>query len=150
MKKFFDPFRKKWLFLTPEEKVRQSVVQAMLALGYPKSQIALEVGLESLAHLQGKNNVAVRRIDIISFAKNIHPKYPLYPLLLVECKVDKTNHAASFKQLLGYQAVIKPFFFALADEESMQTFWYDQKNLKSVDGLLAYSQILHLLKALCI
>ncbi len=69
----FDPIRKKWLVLLPEELVRQLVVQYLTVdRGYPASRIAIEKGVII--------NERQKRLDILIYDKEGKP------FLLVECK----------------------------------------------------------------
>ncbi len=115
--KIFDPIRKIWVAATPEEKVRQGVVQYMLEhLGYPKELLSIEKDLKTLPHLGAlEKNFPPRRIDIICFAKDICPGYALYPLLMIECKQKKLD-VNSIEQILGYNYYIKAFFIAVAND----------------------------------
>ena len=97
-----------------EEVIREELIDKMInLLGYPKSFIVTEKKISILPHLKNeKKSNLKRRADIICFANNIHHKYELYPLLLIECKREKlTNKAA--EQLLGYNHFIKAPFLAL-------------------------------------
>lgn len=86
----FDPVRKKWLVLTPEEHVRQYYLQYLIdVLKYPAALISVEKKIK----VAGMD----RRFDIIVYGANHSP------WMLVECKApdvplsDKTLH-----QLLQY------------------------------------------------
>lgn len=69
----FDPLRKKYLVLTPEEWVRQHWINYLINhLGYPGGLFSLEKGL--------KYNQLQKRTDLIVFARDAQP------YLLVECK----------------------------------------------------------------
>ena len=69
----FDPLRKKYVALTPEERVRQSFIRWLNdARGYPLSLMASEYSIQF-----GKKDY---RCDIVCFSSN------LQPLLAVECK----------------------------------------------------------------
>jgi len=69
----FDPLRKKWLRLTPEEWVRQNFVQYLIrVMSYPSSLIALEKEIW-LGELK-------KRFDILIYNK-VHQ-----PWMIVECK----------------------------------------------------------------
>jgi hypothetical protein len=69
----FDQIRKKWLLLTPEEWVRQHLVNYLVAFKkYPASLISLESGL--------KYNTLNKRSDVLVYDKNSKP------FLLAECK----------------------------------------------------------------
>jgi hypothetical protein len=69
----FDSLRKKWLFLTPEEWVRQNFVQYLVnVLKYPATLIALEKEI-LLGELK-------KRFDILVY-DNAHK-----PWMMIECK----------------------------------------------------------------
>src|SRR5437868_14994317 len=69
----FDPLRKKWLLVTPEEWVRQNFVQYLVqVMRYPSSLIALEKEIW-LAELK-------KRFDILVYNREHQP------WMIVECK----------------------------------------------------------------
>jgi hypothetical protein len=112
----FDEVRGAWVAATPEEDVRQKVLKKMIyGLGFPKELIAVEKELKELPHLAGRN-VPQRRIDVLCYGKEIHPKHSLYPLLLIECKRDVLDEAAE-AQLIGYNAHVGAYFILLAGEK---------------------------------
>jgi hypothetical protein len=72
----FDDIRKKWLVLTPEEWVRQHLVNYLIIhKSYPGSLISLEAGL--------KYNALSKRTDILVYNKMGNP------LLVLECKASE-------------------------------------------------------------
>ncbi|HXH99032.1 MAG TPA: type I restriction enzyme HsdR N-terminal domain-containing protein [Sphingobacteriaceae bacterium] len=89
----FDEIRKKYLLLTPEEWVRQHVVQFLIhEKKYPKSLIKLEGGL--------KLNSLQKRTDILIFNPSGNK------VVLVECKspsIKITQHV--FDQIARYNFV---------------------------------------------
>lgn len=91
----FDEIRKKFLVLTPEEWVRQHIVQYMIQeKGYPKSLIKLEGGMK-LHSLQ-------KRTDIVAF-NSAGQK-----VLLVECKAPAVKISQKvFDQIARYNIVHK-------------------------------------------
>ena len=118
-KQIYDPIRKIWVLADPEEIVRQTLIQKMIhCLGFPAELLAVEVDLNSLSHITTK--APDRRADLICFAKGIHPSYPLYPLLLIECKRGKASKKA-LDQLIGYNYFVKAPFIAVADSEEIIT-----------------------------
>jgi len=86
----FDPIRKKFLVLTPEEWVRQHFLQFLLHhKNYPASLIKMESGL--------KYHERNKRTDLIAFDRNMEP------LLLVECKApDVKITKKTFTQITNY------------------------------------------------
>lgn len=86
----FDPLRKKWLLLTPEEWVRQNFIQYLSQVKrYPSSLIALEKEIR-LGELR-------KRFDILIYNKNHQP------WMMVECKASEVKlDEAVLQQVLRY------------------------------------------------
>ena len=86
----FDPIRKKFVILQPEEWVRQHCVQFLMEVGgYPKSLINIEKELTI--------NSLKKRYDIVVFNSDgsIH--------LIVECKAPSINiNQETFDQIARY------------------------------------------------
>lgn len=91
----FDVIRKKFLLLTPEEWVRQHVVNFLIEeMNYPKSLI----NVEKLVKVNGIN----KRYDIVVF-RNDGSFF-----LLVECKAPEVNITQqTFDQIAQYNLVLK-------------------------------------------
>ena len=141
--RFYDELRGLYVAATPEEHVRQSVLKKMVhELGYPKSLIAVEKELKELPHL-AQTPVPKRRIDILCYGKGIHPAYPLYPLLLIECKAHAMSTHAK-EQLAGYNSSIGAYFIALATPSEVQFGYLDKKTDRVVfhPGLPSYQELL--------
>ncbi len=112
----YDPFRQCFVAATPEEIVRQKLLQLMTSqLGYPKQLISVEKRLAELPHLRGLAGLPNRRADIVCFAKDVHPDFPLYPLLLIECKEGRVGEEAA-SQVLGYNHFVQAHYVAIAGE----------------------------------
>ncbi len=94
-KYIFDIIRKKNIFLTPEEWVRQNIVHHLVYnYNYPKSLIKLESSL--------KYNNLSKRSDIIVYDKKMNI------FLLVECKSYKISiNKSALKQVSVYNKVYK-------------------------------------------
>src|SRR6476620_1246008 len=68
----YDPYRRKWLLLTPEEWVRQNFLYYLVTVkGYPASLIAIEKSIRV-----GALN---KRFDILVYKDEL-------PFMIVECK----------------------------------------------------------------
>lgn len=91
----FDSVRKKWLTLTPEEWVRQHLINFLNEeKGYPKSLMAIETGL--------KVNKLSRRSDLL-LAGNSGEK-----IMLVECKAPSVKITQDvFDQIARYNMTLK-------------------------------------------
>lgn len=99
----YDPVRRKWIVMTPEEHVRQLMLQYMITeLRYPASRIAVEKTIMI--------GTVKRRYDIVVYDQNTEP------WLLAECKApevpvsEKTLH-----QLLAYQNVTRCKYWVLTN-----------------------------------
>lgn len=135
--------RKTFVVETPEERVRQGILGLMLhKLGYPASGLVVEQSLHTMPHIKG-GAIPDRRADIICFGKGIHPKFELYPLLLVECKASKIT-ASAINQVIGYNYYLKAYLIAIAGKESIKTGWFNHQEQKYcfTEGLPRYEVLL--------
>lgn len=141
MEKIYDPFRKSFFVERPEEKVRQKLLHLMIDdLGYPKGLVSIEKDLRLLPHLkEEKKFPPKRRVDILCFAQDLHPNYPLYPLLVVECKAEALTRKV-VEQAIGYNHFIKAFFICVANETAIKFFFFGHEHEQELDFLPSYSQ----------
>ena len=102
LKQIFDPVRKKYIALTPEEWVRQHIIHYLLALGYSPALIAVERGITV--------NGSQKRFDIVVFGQDSKP------LIIVECKAEgePLNHAVMM-QVAGYNLSLQAQYFWLSN-----------------------------------
>jgi hypothetical protein len=143
LSELFDPIRKLTLIKKPEEVIRQNLILEMIKLGFPKNLMCIEKELSQLPHLQGKSFSSYkRRLDIICFAKKIHSKHELYPLLMIECKAFKVT-PKTIEQVLGYNHYVQAYFVSVATLDKIQTFWYNPKKEKydCVDFLPTFKEL---------
>jgi hypothetical protein len=89
----FDPIRKKWIVITPEEWVRQNFIQYLVkTMHYPPVCFAVEKSLQ-VGELRC-------RADIVVFKNQI-------PWMLIECKEPGISlNESTLQQLLGYKSVV--------------------------------------------
>lgn len=87
--------RRKYLLWTPEEWVRQHVLQFLVKdRDYPKSFLAVEKAL--------KVNTLLRRTDVVAYNKSGEP------ILIVECKAPNVKITqAVFDQIAAYNISLK-------------------------------------------
>ncbi len=99
----FDPLRKKWIVLTPEEWVRQNFLQYMVSVKkYPASLIAVEKELK-LGELK-------KRFDILVYDSRHEP------WLMVECKaMDIPLDEEVLQQALRYNISIPASFIVITN-----------------------------------
>ncbi|QLH44321.1 MAG: type I restriction enzyme HsdR N-terminal domain-containing protein [Bacteroidota bacterium] len=100
----FDPVRKKWFVLTPEEWVRQYLLKHMVEnLNYPISLISVEKQIRI-----GQRN---RRYDVVVYQKD-------QPWLIIECKQEKESIShQSLSQVLAYVSQLPVRFCVSAMEK---------------------------------
>lgn len=132
--------RRQWVAATPEEMVRQRLLLKLTRqLGYPLSHIAVEVALHQMPHLQVKPKLS-RRADIVCYAPNLRMGYPLYPLLLIECKAVPLN-ARVIQQVVGYNQYVQACYVVIANACEERVGWFDScaGEYQFFDGLPTYA-----------
>ena len=99
----FDPLRKRWLLLTPEEWVRQNFVQYLIRVKqYPAALIALEKEIW-LGELK-------KRFDILVYNKDHEP------WMIVECKAGTiTLNEDTLQQALRYNISVPVEFILITN-----------------------------------
>jgi hypothetical protein len=99
----FDGIRKKFVVLTPEEWVRQHLVQYFInQLKYPRSLIQIERGLQY--------NQLQKRSDFVVFDRQGNP------WLIVECKSPEVKlDQKSVNQVAVYNAEVKAKYVAVSN-----------------------------------
>ena len=101
--KVFDPLRKKYVALTPEEFVRQNFVEWLTkGLGYPASLMANEVEI--------KLNDTRKRCDTVVFDNFCNP------LMIVEYKApDVEITQSTFDQIVRYNMELKAKYLVISN-----------------------------------
>lgn len=136
---YLDTVRKKLIFITPEETVRQKVVSYLVEdLKIPLDMIYIE---ESLSHY-GINSK--RRADIVIHKYNDKDN-SIEPIAVIECKAPGVilgDNAA--KQVIDYANDLLCDYIMLTDGESTACFKFDEENQNyiEIESLLQYSQML--------
>jgi len=130
----FDAIRKKFVALTPEELVRQQLIEYLLRVKkFPQSLMRVEVALTC-------NNCACRA-DIIAYDRAAQP------LMIVECKAaDVKITQETFEQIARYNLALKvPYllvtngqqhFFCRFDAAQNQYVFMD--DMPTYDLLIGY------------
>ncbi len=127
----FDRIRKKYVFLSPEEWVRQHLIHYLTEFkNFPVSLIKIESGL--------RYNRLLKRTDVLIYDR--HGK----PLLIIECKSadHKLNHP-DLRQVSAYGASLKPSFIGLTNG-LIHFFWkvdYGLKITTRINGFPAYDEL---------
>lgn len=114
----FDEIRKKFIILTPEEWVRQHVIQFLLVeKKYPKSLINVEKIL--------KINDLRKRYDVVVF----NPDGSIF--ILIECKAPEIKTAqATFDQIARYNMTLKAQFLMVTNGHNHYFCQMDFENEK--------------------
>ena len=124
----FDPSRKIWLRLTPEEWVRQNFIQYLLqTMLYPRSLIAIEKEIQ-LGDLK-------KRFDVLVYDNN-H-----LPWMMIECKsMDVPLDENVLAQVLRYHIAIPVPFLVITNGSFCAAFKKVNGSLSQLSDLPAYLQ----------
>ena len=129
----FDQIRKKFVFLTPEEWVRQHTISYLINfLKYPKSKILVEKKIKK-ANFILRCDIIVR-IDL----SNI--------LLLVECKSPMQNiDSNSISQLMKYNKYLNSKFLFLTNGLNHLSYCFDENinKYKQLDKLSIFNPLVN-------
>ncbi len=118
----FDPIRKKYVRLTPEEWVRQNLLQYLMQTKqYPGSMMAIEKALS----VNGVN----RRFDIVVYQQE-------QPWLLIECKEpDQALNASVAQQMLSYKSVLPSVKYLCISNGNDTLLWkIDHSNIEELNA----------------
>ena len=98
----FDSFRKAWVILTPEEWVRQNILQYLVqTCNYPNSLIAVEKTIQ-VGELD-------KRFDIVVYKNDI-------PWMIIECKEARVEIGEkTLQQILQYQQVLNAQYLIITN-----------------------------------
>jgi hypothetical protein len=124
----FDPLRKKWLILTPEEWVRQNFVQYLVQImKYPADLIAMEKSLK-LGELK-------KRFDILVYDR-LHQ-----PWMMIECKGPEiTLDESVLHQLLRYNITIPVNFLVITNGDTSHGWQKNGNRLELIRELPEFVQ----------
>ena len=133
---YFDPVRKKFVFVTPEETVRQRLIPWLLGeIGVPENFLRVE-GKFSRYGLNVKT-----RADFIIEARDVKEN-SIYPVAVIVCKspeIELDDNA--FRQMFHYAADLGCEFCALTNGEKFFCYRFDgDKNLE-LDEMPTYGQM---------
>ncbi|HMM10609.1 MAG TPA: type I restriction enzyme HsdR N-terminal domain-containing protein [Bacteroidales bacterium] len=101
----FDPLRRKYVALTPEEKVRQIAAHRLITVnGYPAGRVAIEYTLRS--------NKLERRCDILIFSSDSTP------WMIVECKAASVKlNQTVLDQAVAYSLLLPVRYVLITNGE---------------------------------
>lgn len=126
----FDPLRRRWVALTPEEEVRQKVLWLLVEhQGVPAGRVAVEYSV--------KVNGLDKRADAVVFGNNGTP------LMVVECKAPHVEVTqAVLDQALRYHAALHPRFLLLSNGTVTCCLKTEGQRLQSLDHLPDFAEML--------
>ena len=126
----FDPLRKRYCTLTPEEEVRQKALYLLVEhLGVPAGLIAVEYTI--------RVNGLDKRCDAVVFSKDGTP------LMILECKAATVKLTQkTLEQAVRYHSVLQPKYLMLYNGQDCYCFKAGDGQLTPLDHLPLYSELL--------
>ena len=125
----FDPLRKRYCTLTPEEEVRQKALYLLVEhLGVPPGLLAVEYSI--------KVNGLAKRCDAVVFGTDG------LPLMIVECKAATVKLAQNtLEQAVRYYSALQPKYLMLYNGVECYCFKSDAGILKAMDHLPSFMEL---------
>ena len=125
----FDPLRRRFVALTPEEEVRQKVLYLLVEqLHVPAGLVAVEYSV--------KVNGLDKRADAVVFGNEGRP------LMIVECKAPSvTLTEAVLEQALRYHSVLQPQYLLLTNGAVTYCYKAEGATLRPLDHLPDYEEM---------
>ena len=125
----FDPLRKRFVLLTPEEEVRQKMLYLLVEhLKVPAGLVAVEYSL--------KVNGLDKRADAVVFGSDGSP------LMVVECKASNIALTqAVLDQALRYHSALEPKYLLLSNGAAMHCFKAEAQGLQPLDHLPDFAEM---------
>ena len=126
----FDPLRRRWVALTPEEEVRQKTLYLLVEhLGVPAGRVAVEYSL--------KVNGQDKRADAVVFGGAGEP------LMVVECKAAAVALTdVVLDQAVRYHSVIQPRYLLLTNGATFYCYKAEGQSLQPLDHLPTYAEMM--------
>ena len=126
----FDPLRKRYCTLTPEEEVRQKALYLLVEhLGVPAGLLAVEYSI--------KVNGLDKRCDAVVFGTEGNP------LMILECKAATVKLTQdTLEQAVRYHSALKPKFLMLYNGADCYCFKSENGTLIPLNHLPTYSEML--------
>lgn len=127
----FDPIRKKYVALSPEEWVRQHLIQYLINdRNFPESLLAVEMPI--------KLNQLKKRIDIAAFNRSGQA------LMLIECKAPSVKITQKvIDQVARYNLIMKAPYLVVSNGLQHMSFALDfnQDSFTPLSGIPSFSDI---------
>ena len=125
----FDPLRRRFVALTPEEEVRQKVLYLLVEqLHVPAGLVAVEYSV--------KVNGMDKRADVVVFGTEGRP------LMVVECKAPSvTLTQAVLEQALRYHSALRPRFLFLSNGATAYCLKVEDGAVHALDHLPDFAEM---------
>ena len=125
----FDPLRKKYVMLTPEEEVRQRILHHLVEnLAVPAGLLAVEYSIQV--------NGLDKRCDAVVFGNDMQP------LMIVECKAQAVKITQkTLDQTVRYYSALQPRFLLLFNGQDCYCFKVQDNTLQVMDHLPDYQEM---------
>ena len=125
----FDPLRRRFVALTPEEKVRQQTLCLLVEhLKVPAGLLAVEYSV--------KVNGLDKRADAVVFGTDG------CPMMIVECKAPSvTLTGAVLEQAVRYHSALRPKYLLLSNSATTYCFKVEGQSLCPLDHLPAFDEM---------
>ena len=125
----FDPLRRRFVALTPEEEVRQKVLYLLVEhLKVPAGLLAVEYSV--------KVNGMDKRADAVVFGNEG------LPLMIVECKAPTVELTqAVLEQALRYHSALHPKYLLLTNGTITYCYKAENQALRPLDHLPDYAEM---------
>lgn len=123
----FDPVRRTWVLLTPEEWVRQHMIHYLIAKKYPASLIAIEKKI-MLGDL-------VKRCDIVVYSRDAQP------FMIIECKrMEVPLSQQTLDQVLRYHIPLQPPYLLITNGAYCMGLKKENNQFESIDYFPEYEK----------
>ena len=128
-KHIFCLIRRKWILLTPEEKVRQFTLQLLInEYHFPQKYISVEKTL--------KVNELSKRYDIVVYNQQLQPK------ILIECKAAEiTINHKTLQQIATYNIKLQVPFLMVTNGKQNFYFEIKESNSTQIDQLPKFEEL---------
>lgn len=128
-KQVFDPVRKRYVSLTPEEEVRQQVLHTLI------EQLRVPAGLTAVEYTI-KVGSLVKRCDVVVFSSDHQA------LLIVECKAEHIKITQkTLDQATRYNLGLEVDFLMLSNAKTYYLFHISDGKLKPCKDLLTFAEM---------
>ena len=125
----FDPLRRRFVALTPEEEVRQKMLYLLV------EQLHVPAGLVAVEYTVKVNGLD-KRADAVVFGTEGRP------LMIVECKAPSVALTqAVLEQALRYHSALQPKFLLLSNGEVIHCLKVEKGTVQAMDHLPDFAEM---------